>query len=191
MSVRSIAVFLSALLLFAAPNTAFANADQLWQAVAQGRAVAMMRHAIAPGTGDPSGFSIGDCSTQRNLSDEGRAQARSIGEAFRANGVTNAVVLTSQWCRCRETAQLLGLGEPQDLPALNSFFADRDSGPAQTAQLVDFLRAQGETGPLVLVTHQVNITALTGIVPRSGETVVFTMTREGKVSVLGTIPPGG
>ena len=81
--------------------------DIAWTQLRQGRAVALIRHAIAPGLGDPSGFRIGDCTTQRNLSQEGRDQARRIGEFFREKGVKETSVYSSQWCRCSETARLL------------------------------------------------------------------------------------
>lgn len=169
----------------------FASADvtenEVWQALAGGGHVAMMRHARAPGTGDPAGFRIGDCTTQRNLDPGGRDQARAIGNAFRANGIAAARVFTSQWCRCRETAELLGLGAPKDLFALNSFFGERAKGPVQTEALRDWLRESTADGPLVLVTHQVNITAFTGIYPASGEMVVFRLAPDGTPSVVGTV----
>lgn len=159
----------------------------LWAALAEGRAVAMMRHALAPGGGDPAGFEIGNCATQRNLSDEGRDQAKSIGAAFRENGIEQADVLTSQWCRCAETARLLDIGDVQEFEPLNSFFQDRSLTEPQTEALRDFLQQRASTEPLVLVTHQVNITALTGVFPRSGEIVFFTIDASGSVDVLGTI----
>lgn len=159
----------------------------LWAALAEGRAVAMMRHALAPGGGDPAGFEIGNCATQRNLSDEGRDQAKSIGAAFRENGIEQADVLTSQWCRCAETARLLDIGDVQEFEPLNSFFQDRSLTQPQTEALRDFLQQRTATEPLVLVTHQVNITALTGVFPRSGEIVFFTIDANGSVDVLGTI----
>jgi broad specificity phosphatase PhoE len=133
----------------------------------------IMRHAIAPGGGDPPGMRIGDCATQRNLGAQGRAQATRLGEVLRQAGIARARILTSQWCRCRDTAALLGLGEPQDLPALNSFFADRGQGPAQTAVLREWINAAPLDQPTLLVTHQVNITALTGVFPASGELLVL------------------
>ena len=174
----------------------FASADtadsDVWQALAGGGHVAMIRHARAPGTGDPAGFRIGECSTQRNLDSGGRDQARAIGDAFRANGITAAKVYTSQWCRCRETAELLGIGTPEDLTPLNSFFGERAQGPGQTEALRDWLAGQtgagqADAGPLVLVTNQVNITAFTGIYPSSGEMVVFRLTPDGKPAVIGTV----
>lgn len=159
----------------------------LWAAISSGEAVAMMRHAIAPGTGDPADFAIGNCSTQRNLDERGRAQARAIGDRFRDNNIKTAEIFTSQWCRCRDTAELLDLGSPADLPALNSFFANRSLGPEQTRALQDFLAARTPGVSMVLVTHQVNITALTGVVPQSGEIVVIA--GDGSGAVLGRISP--
>lgn len=87
-----------------------------------GRHILMIRHALAPGTGDPANFKIGDCSTQRNLDVRGREQARDIGNWLRSNGITSARMYSSQWCRCLETAGLIDLGPVEELPALNSFF---------------------------------------------------------------------
>lgn len=83
---------------------------------------AIMRHALAPGTGDPRNFDLTDCSTQRNLSEAGREQAKAVGELLRKSGIEKAGVYSSQWCRCLDTATLLGLGPVTELPALNSFF---------------------------------------------------------------------
>ena len=150
-----------------------------------------MRHALAPGTGDPGNFVLEDCSTQRNLNDVGRRQAEAIGARFRSNGIETARVYSSRWCRCLETADLLGLGDVTPLPALNSFFQDRSKGPAQTAALKTFLSGRTAGEPMVLVTHQVNITALTDIFPTSGEIVVVNVRADGTVDVAGRIPPDG
>lgn len=167
---------------------------EAWAALSSNRsAIAVMRHALAPGTGDPAGFKLDDCSTQRNLDDRGRAQARAIGAAFRKRGIAVDQVLTSQWCRARETAALLGLGEPQELPDLNSFFADRREAESQTQRLAAAIRALPQGTVAVLVTHQVNITALTGVYPASGEIIVGR--QEGELfTVIGRIAltaPGG
>jgi broad specificity phosphatase PhoE len=149
--------------------------------------VALLRHAIAPGTGDPLAFALGDCTTQRNLSDEGRDQAARIGARFSKNGIRTAAVFTSQWCRCRETAKLLRLGPVTELPVLNSFFRRRELREPQTRMLQEWLAGQDPERPLVLVTHQVNITALTGVYPRSGELVIIRRTNSGEISVVGSI----
>jgi broad specificity phosphatase PhoE len=152
--------------------------------------VVVLRHAIAPGTGDPPGFVLGDCSTQRNLDERGRAQARAIGEMLRAEGLGDAAVHSSRWCRCLETARLLALGPVQPLPSLDSLFAARHRRDAQTLALRRFLAEAGAAGPpLVLVTHQVNISALTGRPTRSGEAVVLQRQSEGGLEVLASLPP--
>jgi len=147
-----------------------------WEAVARGDAAALMRHALAPGTGDPAGFDVDDCTTQRNLSDAGRAQARTIGaHVARALGTREVDVYSSAWCRCLETGRLLGLGEVRALTPLNSFFQARESAEAQTEALrrwIDERLASAEPAPAILVTHQVNVTALTGGFAASGEIVI-------------------
>ena len=159
----------------------------LLDAVRTGKAFAIMRHALAPGFSDPAGFDVDDCSTQRNLSDEGRDQARAIGATFRKGGISEANVFSSAWCRCLETARLLGLGPVAKLPPLNSFFEARERRDAQTAALRDWLMDYKQEEPLVLVTHQVNITALTGSYTSSGETVIARIDENGRVAVLGSI----
>ncbi|MEN3791546.1 histidine phosphatase family protein [Fulvimarina sp. MAC3] len=150
----------------------------------------LMRHAIAPGTGDPADFEIGDCSTQRNLSDEGRSQARAIGQRIRDVGIEVDVVLTSQWCRCRETAELLGVAPVEDAPFLNSFFQNRAASEAQTEAARERIRQLVETGrKAVLVTHQVNITALTDIFPASGEIILVATEEDGSIETRGSIEP--
>jgi 8-oxo-(d)GTP phosphatase len=148
---------------------------------------ALIRHALAPGTGDPAGLAIGDCSTQRNLSGRGRQQAIRIGKALRHNGLVGAIVFTSQWCRCRQTANLLKLGPVKDLPVLNSFFQQQEKGKAQTQGLQRWLLARDLSKPVILVTHQVNITELTGVFPDSGEIVVARFDSTGQLKVVGTV----
>lgn len=161
----------------------------LWRALRSGGHVALLRHAIAPGTGDPPGFKLEDCSTQRNLSAAGRAQAVRIGEQFRANGIDTARVFSSQWCRCIDTAKYLGLGPVEPLPVLNSFFRNRRDGDRQTKELMNWLDIQDFAGVTVLVTHQVNITALTVVFPESGAIIIVRRSTPGTLSVVGTISP--
>lgn len=175
--------------LFAALATAapvFAD-EAGWEAAARPGAILLMRHALAPGTGDPANFTLDDCSTQRNLSDEGRDQARRIGKAFRERGIAVEPVLTSQWCRCRETAELLDLGPVEDFPALNSFFQDRSTAPAQTEEVLDDLADLPDERRPFLVTHQVNISAIADVFPRSGEVIVIDVGEGREVEVLGRI----
>ena len=175
-----------ALLSLVGPRTGSASPEG-WEAMARPGAIAVMRHAYAPGYSDPSNFRLDDCSTQRNLNDAGRDQARRIGAAFRDNGIEVDRVLTSQWCRSAETAELLGLGAVEPLPSLNSFFEARHRRDEQTRATIEFLRSQPEDQRLVLVTHQVNITALTGRGTASGEFVVIDLTSDGQVEVLGEV----
>ncbi|MDX6806750.1 histidine phosphatase family protein [Terrihabitans rhizophilus] len=149
----------------------------------------LMRHAEAPGVGDPPNFRIGDCSTQRNLSEQGRDQARRIGQAIRDRGIRIERVLSSQWCRAAQTASLLGLGAAVEYPALNSFFSVQDTAGKQSREVSRKLAALDKLGErAILVTHQVNITALTGVFPASGEMIVVRVAGEG-VRVLGRVPP--
>lgn len=147
--------------------------------------VVLFRHALAPGGGDPPGFRLDDCASQRNLSAEGRAQAERIGAWFRARAVPVGQVWHSRWCRTRDTAQLAfgALARPE--PVFDSFFAATDREASQTTAAR--VRLQGWQGPglLVVVTHQVNITALTGVWPASGEGMVLGP----DLQVLGRIQP--
>lgn len=152
-----------------------------------GNQIAMIRHALAPGIGDPENFRLGDCKTQRNLSQAGREQSVSIGIRFRQAGIVDAEVYTSQWCRCRETAELLGLAAPVPLPSLNSFFRNYEKKEQQTEALQGWLAAQQLKKPLILVTHQVNITAFSGIYPDSGEVVLMRRNADGRFEVAGSI----
>lgn len=154
---------------------------------APGTLVVMMRHARAPGGGDPAGFALGDCATQRNLDAAGRAQAAAIGAALVAEGFAPDRVLTSRWCRCRDTADLLALRAPEAFAPLDSFFGNRARGPVQTDALRAMLAKMSEGEKIILVTHQVNITALTGVFPASGEAAVFRPGPDGTPQMIGTI----
>ena len=156
----------------------------LWQNVIDGKSIIIMRHALAPGTGDPENFELRQCSTQRNLSDKGRQQARQIGANFKKHGILNAKIYSSQWCRCLDTAVEMDLGTAQELPLLNSFYENPEAGPEQIKNLKHWLKNQSVIGndddtslqPIVLVTHQVVISALTGVYPASGDAVIFRVT---------------
>ncbi len=174
----------AALLAALVPAWAPASADTRFAHFSEPGIVAIMRHALAPGSGDSVSFALDDCATQRNLDARGRAQARAIGRAARAAGVSVDRVLTSQWCRCRDTARLLELGPVEELPALNSFFRDRSRAEAQTAELRKFLLGLSPGETVVLVTHYVNIQALTGRGTASGEVLLLEIGRDGAVSVV-------
>lgn len=185
MRVRFLAAFTLCAALFTWDPIVAQDGLQALQRLAEPRTHAILRHAIAPGGGDPAGFTLGDCSTQRNLDDRGRRQARAIGAAIREAGIAVDHVLTSQWCRSAETARLLALGPVLEQPALNSFFADRATRDTQTAATRALLAALPAQETAVLVSHQVNITALTGIYPRSGEVVILRSAGDGGIEVLG------
>jgi phosphohistidine phosphatase SixA len=180
-----LARLLAALLVLVAHQQAAASDD--WASVKPGQVV-LFRHALAPGGGDPPGFVLNDCSTQRNLSDEGRAQAQRIGQAFQQRRIQVGTVWSSQWCRTRETVDLAFPGKRVDQPAFNSFFGTPDAAPEQTRAARQLLAGWRGEGVLVVVTHQVNITALTGIVPSSGEGVVVQRTAQG-LEVVGRLMP--
>ncbi len=164
----------------------------LWAELRQGTGYVMLfRHALAPGTGDPAGFQLGDCSTQRNLFAVGQQQAVRLGELLRQQNITVSRVLSSQWCRCLETAELMNLGEVEPLPILNSFFQDRSRESTQTEQLRQLiLENQDSAGVTVMVTHQVNITAISGMVPQSGAAVVMRAATPGQIEFVGELDPG-
>ncbi|HET7729493.1 MAG TPA: histidine phosphatase family protein [Usitatibacter sp.] len=156
--------FLGALGALAAAAAARAD-DAPWERLRRGGLVILMRHAsTGPGLGDPPGYRLDDCGTQRNLSEQGRAEARRVGERFRERRIPVALVLTSPWCRCRETARL-AFGAAEDWEPLSSFFdrPDREADYSRRVkQRIARHAARKPAGNVVMVTHNVNIAALTG-----------------------------
>jgi len=139
--------------------------------------VLLLRHALAPGGGDPANFDVNDCATQRNLNDVGRDQARDIGRQLKALGLSPTGVWSSQWCRSFETAELMDVGEVKPLPALNSFFQNRAAGPAQMAELRAFLQSlDPEGGPYVMSSHQVVVSSIANTWVNSGDGVWLELT---------------
>ncbi|WP_298234615.1 histidine phosphatase family protein [uncultured Azohydromonas sp.] len=159
-----------------------------WPALREDGAIVLFRHAEAPGIGDPTGFRLGDCATQRNLSEAGREQARRSGEELRRQRIPVGAVWSSQWCRTRDTAALMALGPVRDEPAFNSFFGEHGDRAARTAAARRKLLDWRGPGALVVVTHQVNITALTGLGVASAEGIVL-QRRGGALAVTGRIAP--
>jgi phosphohistidine phosphatase SixA len=155
-----------------------AAAQAGWTALRAG-AIALVRHANAPGVGDPATMRLEDCATQRNLDEAGRVHARRIGAAFRDAGVSVGSVLSSRWCRTLETADLAFPGRVRAHAAFDSFFSTPAHADGRTAEARRVLNEWRGPGALVIVTHQVNVTALTGVVPRSGEIVVVDMSARG------------
>ncbi|MBV1693720.1 MAG: histidine phosphatase family protein [Hyphomicrobiales bacterium] len=183
----AISLVLAVLALAAPSSTSHASEAASWAALGRG-AIVLFRHANAPGGGDPPGFQLGDCSTQRNLDDEGRRQAVRIGETFRQHGIAVGAVLTSQWCRAVQTAELGFRGQARVEPAFNSFFDEPSKGPERTATARFIMLGWRGPGALVVTTHQVNIAALTGISPASGEGVVLERNGDA-LQIVGRIKP--
>ena len=173
--------------LFCLPLAAPASASEsaAWAALTSGNAIALMRHADAPGGfGDPDGFKLEECATQRNLSASGRADAARVGAGFRERGVKPARILSSPWCRCVDTAKLMDLG-PVEIE--NTFGnpvvgTDRREAMANGGRAV--IRAWKGPGMLLVVTHGASIAALTGYNPASGEIVVV----DSALKEIGRIP---
>ena len=142
---------------------AWAAEDDAWRRLRQGTYVILIRHASTlPGLGDPPNFRLDDCATQRNLSDEGRAEARRLGERFRAERVPVARVYTSPWCRCRETA-MLAFGKAEDWEPLSSSFDFPHREAEYTERVKKRIGGYGRNSPggnVVMVTHNVNIAAV-------------------------------
>jgi len=159
----------------ALPQSNAENGREHLSQLVSGSMVLMLRHAYAPGTSDPPDFRLDDCTTQRNLNDEGRAQARRLGAYLRQAGIREADVYSSQWCRCLETAALLDLGEVRELPALNSFYDRPADRKARVSATRAFLASLGErtNRPVVLVTHFVTISAIAGTSVRSGAGILL------------------
>jgi broad specificity phosphatase PhoE len=167
-----------------------ALAADAWTELAKPGAIVLFRHATAPGTGDPAGFKLDDCATQRNLDELGRAEARKLGEQFRARKIQVGAVLSSQWCRTRETARLAFGSQVRDEPAFNSLFrAATDVRDAQTARARAVLARWSGPGALVVITHQANIRALTGVGAASAEGVVVRPATDGSLQVVATLEP--
>ncbi len=176
-----------AISLIAAPGAA-AGSEDAWAALVKGSHVALVRHGNAPPGygGDPPGFKIDDCATQRNMDERGRAQARALGEAFRQHGVRVDKILSSPWCRCLETARLMAVGPVENTLAV----AASDRSPERLVVLKQIVSSWRGPGTLVLVTHALTVQALVGIMPGQAETVVL-RPRPGDepgVDVAGRIP---
>jgi phosphohistidine phosphatase SixA len=172
-------------------SCALAQASDLSEKLQSSDHVMLMRHTLAPGVGDPANYTLADCKTQRNLSPEGHQQAVVVGDWLRHQGVKNADVYSSAWCRCKDTAQLLGFKGLQIEPTLASFFDEMHKGPAQNLRLQSFiaekLKSKGKQ-PLILVTHHVNILEFMGENVSSGDLVLAKVDAQGKMQSYQVIP---
>jgi phosphohistidine phosphatase SixA len=174
----------------AVPTVATADEDAAWEALRQGGHVALMRHTLAPGgAGDPPGFRLDDCATQRNLSDDGRADARAVGAMLRARGAFIGKLLSSPWCRCLDTARLMEVGTVETAPTFGNAFVLSDQREALTAGARAVIAAWKGPGTLLVVTHGANIQALIGQTPGPGEIVVVAAAADGTMREVGSIPP--
>jgi phosphohistidine phosphatase SixA len=149
------------------------DATNAWKALRAGGHVALLRHADAPGGfGDPPGFRVDDCATQRNLSEKGRADAEKIGSRLKREGIAFEKILSSPWCRCIDTAKLLNLGPVETEATFGNVVVLRDQRDALTAGARALIAKWNGPSNLLVVTHGANIAALTSISPASGEIVV-------------------
>jgi phosphohistidine phosphatase SixA len=169
--------------------SAAAAADaRLWGELRAGGLVVLIRHADTdPGAGDPPGFDLGDCRTQRNLSATGRAQAKRLGEAFKREKIPVAGVLSSEWCRCRDTATL-AFGRYVPWPALNNLFGRSPNEPAQSRAIRERGGAFAGPGNLVLVTHGATILPVADASPATAELVIMRPAGAGKLELVGRMP---
>jgi phosphohistidine phosphatase SixA len=176
------------LALFAAlPASAAQPDEQAWTALKGGGHVVLMRHTITtPGVGDPPGMRLDDCSTQRNLSAEGRAHARRIGEAFRARGIAVDRVLASPWCRCVETAKL-AFGGSEPSAALGNLFGRPENQAEQVRAMTALVAGWRGPGNLMLVSHGSTVLALTGVSLDTGEMVVVKPEEGRSFAVVGRL----
>ena len=193
---RVLPVFLLVLWVWSAALVGGAAAQEetatLWAALRAGGHVALVRHAAtAGGAGDPPGFRLDDCATQRNLTDKGRAEARRLGEQFRSEDVVVGKLMSSQWCRCQETAALMDLGPVELTSTFNNAFTLRDRVGTLTAGARAVVAAWTQPDTLVVVTHGANILPLTGEMPEEGGMVIVKPDpgSAAKLRTLGHISP--
>ena len=182
---RAAALVLGCLLLTASPADAD---DALWALLKGGGQVVMFRHATAPGIYDPPGMRLDDCATQRNLDEHGREEARRIGAAFRTRAIPIDKVLSSRWCRCTETATL-AFGRVEVWEPISGARPGSDLEKQRTAEVRRFVSTPFTGGNVVLVTHNFNIRALTGLSTESGEMVVLTPRGNDTFRVAGRLAP--
>ena len=187
---RTVRVVIVALVLVAIGSPV--RADSMWETLQDQDGIAVLyRHALAPGGGDPAGFDVDDCGTQRNLSADGRRQAVRMGKQLRERNVPVARVVSSPWCRARETAELMRVGDVDELKRLGSVFQASSATAAKRQKATERLLRMhaGRDGVLVISFHQANIIDLTGIAPTSGEGIVVRYNRQrNDLEVLGRLP---
>ena len=173
------------LILFSLFSFQINASEQAWNLAQEGDRIILIRHSLAPGGGDPPGFKIDDCKTQRNLNKKGINQSKKIAKLFKKNKVPVDQVLSSQWCRCKDTAKY-AFRKYKEFSALNSTFQSPydENAKTQVKELKEYIQKwNGNGGNLILVTHYVIISAITDVAPRSGEIVII----DKNFNVLSTI----
>ena len=187
-SILRLALAALTIALIPAQGAAADATEAAWAALVKGGSVALVRHGNAPPGhgGDPPGFKLDDCATQRNMDERGRAQAKAVGEAFRQHAVPVDKILSSPWCRCLETARLMALGPVEGTMTV----AASDRSPDRLVALKQMVSAWRGPGTLVVVTHALTVQGLVGIMPGQAETVVIRPKpgQEPGVEVVGRIP---
>ena len=158
--------------LFLLNKTSFAN-ENIVEILKKENNIIFIRHAIAPGNGDPPNFDILDCSTQRNLSKDGVLQALKIGKFFKKNDIKFSKVFSSEWCRCKDTAKELNIGKWETFSGLNSFFQSYSDKEKVLNLLRNKLNNLDKNSLNLMITHQVVIAEITGIYTHSGGIVIY------------------
>ena len=179
--------FFKFILIIFISSTSFIKADlnkNLIKHLEDGGKLIFIRHAYAPGSGDPNNFNLNDCSTQRNLNVDGRKQAQEIGEFFRENKIKIYKVLSSEWCRCKETANI-AFKDFSTNNFLNSFYSSKyaKNKDKQVKALNNYVKKFKSNKNLIFVTHYVLISEVLNYNPSSGEIVVS----DKNFNIVGTI----
>ena len=165
--------------------TVVLSSESIWNEARKGNKVILIRHSLAPGSGDPDGFKIVDCKTQRNLNKAGIEQSKKIGKIFKDNKIPIDIVLSSQWCRCKDTAHY-AFGKFKEFSSLNSIFSIpyNKNEVRQVREIEKYLKNwEGDGKNLILITHYSIITTITNATPSSGEIVLANK----NLNVIGTI----
>jgi phosphohistidine phosphatase SixA len=185
----AVSVLTVSVVMLLVPQNARADED-VWKLVQGGGQVLLIRHATTtPGVGDPDGFRLEDCKTQRNLSETGRAEAKRLGEALRARKVPVGELLSSPWCRCHETARLAFGRDATTWAALSNLFGRREAADVQVREMSSRIGNYRGKNNLVLVSHGSTALPLTGVSPQQAEIIVLTPLGGDRFRVAGRIPP--
>jgi phosphohistidine phosphatase SixA len=181
-SIRRLAVLLACAGVVSSSHAS----ESVWEALRAPGAIVVLRHSYAPGAFDPPDSRLDDCSTQRNLDENGRAQARRIGEAFRQHGIEVGAILSSPRCRCLDTARL-AFGRVEAWEPLQGALNDSERRQRQVTEIKRRMAAHTQAAPLVLVTHGSVVTDLTGLNIRMGAFVALRRTADGSHAVAGQL----